>query len=281
MAEAPLTGVAWAAAPEAVPAGWTAVRTGGGAGGNGTGSGRGLTPLPVPADHRYRGGRGGQPGQRLRAPERRVPVREHRRSAGGTPGRGVGGEGGGPFPLRSRVPVPSPSSRPVPLPNSPPVQAPPAPVVTDVQVLSDRSPQPVGYTRAPEFPESRKYRHPERGRRGEGGHSTPVAVGLPVTPSRSCPGSFFPLRPRRNRRFPEKTAVREAGAGGRRRDGRVRPPAERQEQSHPPLHENRVRGGPSRPPPIPLRRKTIISFLEFVFSGKWVILPSGVKKGRF
>lgn len=162
MAEAPLTGVAWAAAPEAVPAGWTAVRTGGGAGGNGTGSGRGLTPLPVPADHRYRGGRGGQPGQRLRAPERRVPVREHRRSAGGTPGRGGEGRGGvrsrsvPEFLSRSRVPVPSPSSRPV--------QAPPAPVVTDVQVLSDRSPQPVGYTRAPEFPEPRKYRHPERGR---------------------------------------------------------------------------------------------------------------------
>ncbi|KAF1421278.1 Multivesicular body subunit 12A, partial [Spheniscus humboldti] len=29
------------------------------------------------------------------------------------------------------------------------------PVVTDVQVLSDRSPQPAGYTRAPEFPEPR------------------------------------------------------------------------------------------------------------------------------
>ncbi|XP_030324772.1 multivesicular body subunit 12A isoform X2 [Calypte anna] len=30
-----------------------------------------------------------------------------------------------------------------------------APVVTDVQVLSERSPQPPGYTRAPEFPEPR------------------------------------------------------------------------------------------------------------------------------
>ncbi|NXJ16360.1 MB12A protein, partial [Odontophorus gujanensis] len=29
------------------------------------------------------------------------------------------------------------------------------PVVTDIQVLSDRSPQPMGYTRAPEFPEPR------------------------------------------------------------------------------------------------------------------------------
>ncbi|OXB52473.1 UNVERIFIED_CONTAM: hypothetical protein H355_003827 [Colinus virginianus] len=29
------------------------------------------------------------------------------------------------------------------------------PVVTDIQVLSDRSPQPTGYTRAPEFPEPR------------------------------------------------------------------------------------------------------------------------------
>ncbi|KAM6394809.1 multivesicular body subunit 12A [Rhynochetos jubatus] len=34
-------------------------------------------------------------------------------------------------------------------------QAPPGPVVTDVQVLSDRSPQPTGYTRVPEFPEPR------------------------------------------------------------------------------------------------------------------------------
>ncbi|NWX41653.1 MB12A protein, partial [Steatornis caripensis] len=32
------------------------------------------------------------------------------------------------------------------------------PVVTDVQVLSERSPQPAGYTRAPEFPEPRKCR---------------------------------------------------------------------------------------------------------------------------
>ncbi|XP_042658753.1 multivesicular body subunit 12A [Tyto alba] len=34
-------------------------------------------------------------------------------------------------------------------------EAPPGPVVTDVLVLSDRSPQPAGYTRAPEFPEPR------------------------------------------------------------------------------------------------------------------------------
>ncbi|KFO98167.1 Multivesicular body subunit 12A, partial [Calypte anna] len=38
-----------------------------------------------------------------------------------------------------------------------------APVVTDVQVLSERSPQPPGYTRAPEFPEPRKS-HPGRKR---------------------------------------------------------------------------------------------------------------------
>lgn len=31
-AETPLTGVAWAAAPEAAPAGWTAVGAGGGGG---------------------------------------------------------------------------------------------------------------------------------------------------------------------------------------------------------------------------------------------------------
>ncbi|NWZ60032.1 MB12A protein, partial [Haliaeetus albicilla] len=34
-------------------------------------------------------------------------------------------------------------------------QAAPGPVVTDLQVLSDRSPQPPGYTRIPEFPEPR------------------------------------------------------------------------------------------------------------------------------
>ncbi|NXX58261.1 MB12A protein, partial [Scopus umbretta] len=39
------------------------------------------------------------------------------------------------------------------VPRSRPVQA--APLVTDVQVLSDRSPQPAGYTRIPEFPEPR------------------------------------------------------------------------------------------------------------------------------
>ncbi|NXI35230.1 MB12A protein, partial [Galbula dea] len=35
-------------------------------------------------------------------------------------------------------------------------KTPPGPVVTDVQVLSDRSPQPLGYSRVPEFPEPRK-----------------------------------------------------------------------------------------------------------------------------
>ncbi|NXE15733.1 MB12A protein, partial [Lophotis ruficrista] len=35
-------------------------------------------------------------------------------------------------------------------------QAAAVPVVTDVQLLSERSPQPAGYTRAPEFPEPRK-----------------------------------------------------------------------------------------------------------------------------
>ncbi|NWI69194.1 MB12A protein, partial [Todus mexicanus] len=34
-------------------------------------------------------------------------------------------------------------------------QAPPGSVVTDIQVLSDRSPQPAGYNRVPEFPEPR------------------------------------------------------------------------------------------------------------------------------
>ncbi|XP_069737708.1 multivesicular body subunit 12A isoform X2 [Phaenicophaeus curvirostris] len=61
------------------------------------------------------------------------------------------------------IPVPgspSQSQGPHPSPGSPsrfrgprPIQV--APVVTDVQVLSDRSPHPSGYTRAPEFPEPR------------------------------------------------------------------------------------------------------------------------------
>lgn len=98
-AETPLTGVAWAAAPEAAPAGWTAVGAGGGGGTMATpppGSPRILT-LPVPVDHRYRGGRGGQPGQGLRAQGRRVPLRLHRRSPGagwwwGNRDRGGGGQ---------------------------------------------------------------------------------------------------------------------------------------------------------------------------------------------
>ncbi|XP_072704515.1 multivesicular body subunit 12A isoform X2 [Ciconia boyciana] len=82
--ETPLTGVAWAAAPEAAPAGWTAVGAGGGAEGHGCPVPSGPDRSLCPADHRYRGGRGGQPGQGLRAQGRRVPVREHRRSPGGS-----------------------------------------------------------------------------------------------------------------------------------------------------------------------------------------------------
>ncbi|KAM6294093.1 multivesicular body subunit 12A [Aegotheles albertisi] len=83
---APLTGVGWAAAPEAAPAGWT--------------------PITVTAE-----------------------------GAAANLGKGFGHRGG--FLCVSTGGA----------------QA--APVVTDVVLLSDRSPQPPGYTRAPEFPEPR------------------------------------------------------------------------------------------------------------------------------
>ncbi|KAM6364698.1 multivesicular body subunit 12A [Pluvialis apricaria] len=89
MAEAPLTGVGWTAAPEAAPAGWTVIT---------------------------------------------VTVE----GAAANLGKGFGHRSGG-YLCVSTGGAP----------------APPEPVVTDVQVLSDRSPQPVGYTRAPEFPEPR------------------------------------------------------------------------------------------------------------------------------
>ncbi|NWS63455.1 MB12A protein, partial [Chunga burmeisteri] len=88
-AETPLTGVAWAAAPEAAPAGWTVIT---------------VTVEGAPANL----------------------------------GKGFGHKGGGYLCVSGGG-----------------AQAAPGPVVTDVQVLSDRSPQPAGYTRAPEFPEPR------------------------------------------------------------------------------------------------------------------------------
>ncbi|XP_075382039.1 multivesicular body subunit 12A isoform X1 [Mycteria americana] len=87
--ETPLTGVAWAAAPEAAPAGWTAIT---------------------------------------------VTVE----GAAANLGKGFGHKGGGYLCVSTGG-----------------AQAAPGPVVTDVQVLSDRSPQPAGYTRVPEFPEPR------------------------------------------------------------------------------------------------------------------------------
>ncbi|NXL38961.1 MB12A protein, partial [Glaucidium brasilianum] len=84
--ETPLTGVGLAAAPEAVPAGWTVIT---------------------------------------------VTVE----GAAANLGKGFGHKGGG-YLCVSRGGAQ-------------------APVVTDVQVLSDRSPQPAGYTRASEFPEPR------------------------------------------------------------------------------------------------------------------------------
>uniref|UniRef100_A0A8B9N3L4 Multivesicular body subunit 12A n=1 Tax=Accipiter nisus TaxID=211598 RepID=A0A8B9N3L4_9AVES len=105
---------------------------------------RRVVTLPVPADRRYRGGRGGQPGQGLRAQGRRVPLRLHRRSPGAGRWGGDRDRGGRWW-----------RSEPGQVPRSHPVQAAPGPVVTDLQVLSDRSPQPPGYTRIPEFPEAR------------------------------------------------------------------------------------------------------------------------------
>ncbi|KAM6111673.1 multivesicular body subunit 12A [Phoenicopterus ruber ruber] len=88
-AEVPLTGVAWAAAPEAAPAGWTVIT--------------------VTAE-----------------------------GAAANLGKGFGYKSGGYLCVSTGG-----------------AEAAPGPVVTDVQVLSDRSPQPAGYTRAPEFPEPR------------------------------------------------------------------------------------------------------------------------------
>ncbi|NXV20118.1 MB12A protein, partial [Cepphus grylle] len=88
-AETPLTGVAWAAAPEAAPAGWRAIT---------------------------------------------VTVE----GAAANLGKGFGHKSGGYLCVSTGG-----------------GQAAAGPVVTDVVVLSDRSPQPPGYTRAPEFPEPR------------------------------------------------------------------------------------------------------------------------------
>lgn len=59
---------------------------------------------------------------------------------------------------RSRGPSRGLSPIPGPTLSSGPTQGSAGPVVTDVQVLSDRNPQPAGYSRAPEFPEPRKCR---------------------------------------------------------------------------------------------------------------------------
>ncbi|XP_027559336.1 multivesicular body subunit 12A [Neopelma chrysocephalum] len=89
-APSPLTGVGWAAGPEAVPPGWTAIT---------------VTAEGAPA----------------------------------VVGKGFGHRGGGWY-LCVRPAA---------------AQPPPCPVVTDVLVLSERSPNPPGYTRAPEFPDPR------------------------------------------------------------------------------------------------------------------------------
>ncbi|XP_014795697.1 PREDICTED: multivesicular body subunit 12A isoform X2 [Calidris pugnax] len=87
--EVPLTGVGWAASPEAAPAGWKAIT--------------------VTVD-----------------------------GAAANLGKGFGHKSGGFLCVSTGG-----------------AQAAPASVVTDVVVLSDRSPQPPGYSRAPEFPEPR------------------------------------------------------------------------------------------------------------------------------
>ncbi|NXY27163.1 MB12A protein, partial [Atrichornis clamosus] len=89
-APSPLTGVGWAAGPEAAPPGWTAIT---------------VTAEGAPA----------------------------------CLGKGFGHRGGGWY-----LCVSGGGAQPAP-----------GPVVTDVLVLSERSPQPPGYTRAPEFPEPR------------------------------------------------------------------------------------------------------------------------------
>ncbi|NXX23185.1 MB12A protein, partial [Podargus strigoides] len=86
--EAPLTGVAWAASPEAAPAGWTVIS---------------------------------------------VTVE----GAAANLGKGFGHKGGYLCVSTGGAQTPSGS------------------VVTDLQLLSDRSPQPAGYSRIPEFPEPR------------------------------------------------------------------------------------------------------------------------------
>ncbi|XP_049665625.1 multivesicular body subunit 12A isoform X2 [Accipiter gentilis] len=123
-AETPLTGVAWAAAPEAAPAGWTAIT---------------------------------------------VTVE----GAAANLGKGFGHKGGGYLCVCTGG-----------------AQAAPGPVVTDLQVLSDRSPQPPGYTRIPEFPEARKY--PLLAGGGLGGSGT-AGAGPRFPPSRACRLLSFPF----------------------------------------------------------------------------------------
>ncbi|XP_048145771.1 multivesicular body subunit 12A isoform X1 [Corvus hawaiiensis] len=91
-------------------------------------------------------------------------------------------------------------------------QAAEGPVVTDVLVLSERSPQPPGYSRAPEFPESRECPGTSRcppaaepgssrflsrrraGVRARGG--VPVPVPMPRFPQAGrCPGTDAPFPP--------------------------------------------------------------------------------------
>uniref|UniRef100_A0A8U7P7E7 Uncharacterized protein n=1 Tax=Corvus moneduloides TaxID=1196302 RepID=A0A8U7P7E7_CORMO len=177
-APAPLTGVGWASGAEAVPPGWTAVRI--------TVTAEGA-PACLGKGFGHRGGgwylcfsRGGAQVRRHRAHQAhraRASARARCRPSGGVvPGaaagwggdrgrhRGyrdggvgvapvapVGGTGAGPgVSARFGADVPFP----VPMCRCP--QAAEGPVVTDVLVLSERSPQPPGYSRAPEFPESRE-----------------------------------------------------------------------------------------------------------------------------
>ncbi|KAM6037569.1 multivesicular body subunit 12A [Theristicus caerulescens] len=133
--EAPLTGVAWAAAPEAAPAGWTVIT---------------------------------------------VTVE----GAAANLGKGFGHKGGGYLCVSTGG-----------------AQAAPAPVVTDVQVLSDRSPQPAGYTRVPEFPEPRT------------GASRKKRLYVKLVPPATAETAVFAIRlSSKGKALPQHTKIGEMGS---------------------------------------------------------------------
>ncbi|XP_068027385.1 multivesicular body subunit 12A-like [Melanerpes formicivorus] len=143
-AEAPLSGVGWAAALEAVPAGWTAepgapaqwLR---GRGGAAPQSSRKRWPMAAAAEAPLSGV--GWAAALEAVPAGWTAITVTVEGAAANLGRGFGHKGGG---GGGYLCVSSGGA-----------QAPPSSVVTDVVVLSERSPQPAGYSRIPEFPEPR------------------------------------------------------------------------------------------------------------------------------